>query len=52
MVVRFKNAPQIMQRAINKVLDDDLREGVNVYMYYAVISVRTRYEHDEQLKAF
>lgn len=49
MVMGFKNAPQIMQRVMNKVLDQELRNGVDVYMDDVIVSGRTRGEHDERL---
>ena len=49
MVMGFKNAPQIMQRVMCKVLDNELRNGVSVYMDDVVVYGRTREEHDERL---
>lgn len=47
MVMGFKNAPMIFQRVINKVLEDFLGKGVEVYLDDVVIHAKTIEEHDE-----
>ncbi|KAF9761717.1 Transposon Tf2-6 polyprotein, partial [Nosema granulosis] len=47
MVMGFKNAPQIMQRTMNKILGDWRGEGVEVYMDDIVIHAKTGSRHDE-----
>lgn len=50
MVMGFKNAPQIMQRVMNRVLDGLRGEGVEVYMDDIVVHGRSLQEHDERLE--
>jgi hypothetical protein len=46
MVMGFKNAPQIMQRTMNNILDDLRGRGVEVYMDDVVIHSKEDKEHD------
>ncbi|MEG2848585.1 MAG: reverse transcriptase family protein, partial [Bacilli bacterium] len=50
MVMGFKNSPQILQRTMNKVLDDLIGNGVGVYMDDLVVYAKTIEEHDEIMK--
>lgn len=50
MVMGFKNAPQIMQRVMTKILDELLLDDVNVYMDDVIIVAKTRKEHDMRLR--
>lgn len=50
MVMGFKNAPQILQRVMNTVLEKEINNGVSVYMDDVVIYGKNRIEHDETLK--
>ena len=50
MVMGFKNAPQIMQRTMNKVLGDVIGRGVEVYMDDIVIHGKTREEHNKLVR--
>lgn len=50
MVMGFKNAPQILQRVMTKILDDEIGKGVSVYMDDVIICGKTRCQHDELLK--
>lgn len=50
MVMGFKNAPQILQRVMCKILDKVLDNGVNVYMDDVVVYGSTREEHDKKLE--
>jgi hypothetical protein len=46
MVMGFKNAPQIMQRTMNNILDGLRGRGVEVYMDDVVIHSKEDKEHD------
>lgn len=50
MVMGFKNAPQIMQRVMNRVFEDLIGRGVAVYMDDILIYGRTVAEHDRNLE--
>ncbi|MGL5691643.1 MAG: reverse transcriptase family protein, partial [Bacteroidales bacterium] len=50
MVMGYKNAPQILQRVMTKILDDELKNGVSIYMDDVIICGRTRGEHDKLLR--
>lgn len=49
MVMGYKNAPQIMQRVVNKVLEEFIGHGVAVYMDDIIVAGKTRVEHDKLL---
>ena len=49
MVMGFKNAPQIMQRVINRILEDIRGQGVVVYMDDIVIHAGKVTDHDRLL---
>jgi len=49
MVMGFKNAPQIMQRVMNRIFDDMRRKGVMVYMDDILVYGATVKEHDALL---
>ncbi|MGL4336185.1 MAG: hypothetical protein ACRCST_04765 [Turicibacter sp.] len=47
MVMGYKNAPQMLQRVLTKVLESELGDGVSVYMDVIFVSeraVRPRYK--------
>jgi hypothetical protein len=50
MVMGFKNAPQILQRVMTKILEDEIGKGVSVYMDDVIICGKTRCQHDELLR--
>ncbi|MGL5708995.1 MAG: reverse transcriptase family protein [Aeromonas sp.] len=50
MVMGLKNSLRILQRMITKILENELRCGVSVYMDDIVVCGRTRVEHDEVLR--
>ncbi|KAF9762652.1 Retrovirus-related Pol polyprotein from transposon [Nosema granulosis] len=51
MVMRFKNAPHIMQRTMNKVLDEFRGYGVEVYMDDINIHAKDALRHDALVEA-
>ncbi|KAF9764068.1 Transposon Tf2-9 polyprotein [Nosema granulosis] len=50
MVMRFKNAPHIMQRTMNRVLEDFRVNGVEVYMDVIVIHAKEKTRTDQSLE--
>lgn len=37
MAMSFKSSPQILQRIMNKIFEDNIGKGIEVYMYDIVI---------------
>ncbi|MGL5709167.1 MAG: reverse transcriptase family protein, partial [Aeromonas sp.] len=50
MVMGYKNAPQILQRVLTKVLESELGDGVSVYMDDIVVCGKSRLDHDTRLR--
>lgn len=49
MVMGFKNAPQILQRVMSKILEEEILKGVSIYMDDIIVAGKTRHEHDKLL---
>ena len=50
MVMGFKNAPQILQRVMNKIFEDMNGKGVKVYMDDIVIYTRDKEQHHKLMR--
>jgi Reverse transcriptase (RNA-dependent DNA polymerase) len=50
MVMGFKNSPQILQRTMNRILDDLRGRGVEVYLDDIIIHSRDHKNHDSLLE--
>ena len=52
MVMGFKNAPQIMQRIMNRILEGLRGNGVEVYMDDILVHAENAEEHDRLLEKY
>lgn len=49
MVMVVRNAPQMIQRVVTRVLNDCMSDVVNVYMVSVIIMGRIRIDHNKIL---
>jgi hypothetical protein len=50
MVMGFKNAPQILQRVMTKILHEFRNKGVEIYMDDIVVHAKTKDAHNKLVR--